>query len=101
MYKSKVMCIDRRTVVHQHLTSSHLKWCYDIRIVTNQIWALLLVLGIGISLEIGGFGLGLFSTYHRTRSSVAAASSTEECPTDALPVWIKIPRFSRTLEPPI
>jgi len=39
---------------------------------------------------------GLFKTCHRTRSSVAIESSTEECPSNAPPVWIDCPRCSFT-----
>lgn len=46
------------------------------------------------------FGLGLFKTCHRTRSSVAIESSTEEWPSDAPPVWINVPRCSFTLSEP-
>ena len=42
-------------------------------------------------------GLGLFKIYHRTRSNVAMESSTEECPTEPPPAWIKVPRCSFAL----
>ena len=42
-----------------------------------------------------GFSLTI---HHRTRSSVAAASSTDECPASSPPVWIILCSLSLTLQ---
>lgn len=61
---------------------------------------------VGVEEEVEAFveaveaeGFGKFIICHRTRSSVATASSKEECPAVISPVpsWMILPSFSFTL----